>query len=832
MKNDRGSTPVSVFRWIWHSFLRTALIPLVLIELGFIGIYFGANNWSQKEMIRSMMEESTSRIANIAMQEANTIQQEIQSVANATNLYRKQAEKALKTDAALSPGYEERLAYSPEGMYTTIRDSREGGVAVFYSGYSDIGEKERMKAARALALEGVMKDIIATEPLSASIYFNSFDSLNVIYPYFDVRSQYPAKMNIPEYNFYYEADNRHNPERKVVWTDAYLDPAGHGWMASSIAPVYNGDFLEGVVGVDVTVGTIADQILQLNIPWEGYGVLIGKEGTILALPQKGEADWGLNEVTDHDYAQAIMQDTFKPDAFNLYKRESLSEFAHEVMKSQSGASSIALNGSQKAVSWSTVPSTGWKLLVIVPESNIYSTIEQLKASLFRIGTYMIAGLIVFYTVFFSILALNSKRMSTRVSKPLVDINAMVQNIGSGNYYQEAPIFPVIEFSETADHIVRMGSQLGEANMRLVESQKAAEAANEMKSQFIANMSHEIRTPMNAVLGYTALLKNSVSDEQGLKYIETIQRAGNALIGILSDILDISKIEAGKLDIQTAPVDIRNLLLDMRNLFSFDVLNKELSLDIRVAPEVPEVVVIDDVRVRQILFNLIGNAVKFTVKGYVEIAVMSEDSGSSDDSISLTFEVRDTGLGISPEQQEAIFEPFKQQDGQSTKKYGGTGLGLSIARRLVQLMGGEMALSSTLGQGSVFRFTVPSGRVPSANAGIGGGQEMPFHMERADDIAMGLNLGDAFPEDITEELVDAMAIILDGIWQECSKNYRINDVKELAKQLEQLSRQFTSDTLAAYAASLEEAARTFNSKNIRSLVARYPKIVEAVRSKLK
>ncbi|MBS1223886.1 MAG: histidine kinase, partial [Proteobacteria bacterium] len=165
-----------------------------------------------------------------------------------------------------------------------------------------------------------MRDIQQTHPLVVQIYLNTFDSLNRIYPYFEVLSQYAPRMDIPSYNFYYEADAAHNPGRGVVWTDVYVDPAGQGWMVSCIAPVYRDDVLEGVVGLDITVSTITDTILNLAIPWNGYGVLVSKTGTLLALPRAGEDDWGLKELTTHAYTDAIRQDTFKPEEFNIYRR--------------------------------------------------------------------------------------------------------------------------------------------------------------------------------------------------------------------------------------------------------------------------------------------------------------------------------------------------------------------------------------------------------------------------------------------------------------------------------------------------------------------------------
>lgn len=471
MKEKESNKTITLFKWIWHSYLKTAIIPLVLVEFVFIGIYFVTNNWSQKETVSFLRQEVQFELSQFAEQEGKVIQQQLNSINNSTELYRQQMARVLATPAELKPEDAERLKYSPEGVYYTSHDKKEGGAAVFYSGILPIGEAERKKAARALTAEKLMIDIKTSQPLAASLYLNTFDSLNVIYPYFDVISQYPPLMDIPSYNFYYEADAAHNPNREVRWTDAYLDPAGHGWMASAIAPVYNGDLLEGVVGIDVTISTITEHILNMNVPWQGYGILVGKDGKILALPEKGEGEWGLTELTKHHYSEAIKKDTFKPEEFNIYKRNNLSELAENVYIQKNGFTDALIGEESKVVSWATVPQTGWKLLVIVDNDDIYANVNAMRSKLYNIGTFMIAGLILFYCIFFLILFRKSYSMSRRISEPLMVINKIVRNIGKGEYYQQNPDLYVQELQDTALNLVKTGESLGMANQDLIETQE-------------------------------------------------------------------------------------------------------------------------------------------------------------------------------------------------------------------------------------------------------------------------------------------------------------------------------------------------------------------------
>lgn len=234
---------------------------------------------------------------------------------------------------------------------------------------------------------------------------------------------------------------------------------------------------------------------------------------------------------------------------------------------------------------------------------------------------------------------------------------------------------------------------------LQTAKEQAEEASRLKSQFLANLSHEIRTPLNAVMGFSELLEEDLTDPQQLSYLEAIHSGGKSLLGLLNDLLDLSKVEAGKLSLELNPCDLRQLCRELSGLFSLPIQNKGLEWHLIVAPELPSFLYLDELRVRQILLNLLGNAVKFTERGQITLRVTGRLLTEGE--WELAWQVQDSGVGIPLAAQSLIFEPFHQQDGQSTRKYGGTGLGLAICRRLAQLMGGRIDVQSTPGQGSSF-----------------------------------------------------------------------------------------------------------------------------------
>ncbi len=261
--------------------------------------------------------------------------------------------------------------------------------------------------------------------------------------------------------------------------------------------------------------------------------------------------------------------------------------------------------------------------------------------------------------------------------------------------------------KTSIRIVKMGDKQQQRLIRtenaLKQAKEVAENASIAKSEFLANMSHEIRTPMNAILGFTEILAGKTKDRQHKEYLEAIRSSGKSLLKLINDILDLSKVEAGKLDLEYSTVNIISVFKEMKQMFSRKIKDKGLDFLVDIDPDFPKALMLDETRLRQVLLNLIGNAVKFTESGYIRLSV---DSLVSDgELLDLVILVEDTGIGVPEDERESIFEPFEQQKGQSHARFGGTGLGLSITRRLLEMMGGDIFVTGDEGKGSIFNIVI-------------------------------------------------------------------------------------------------------------------------------
>ncbi|MCP4109065.1 MAG: response regulator [Desulfobacteraceae bacterium] len=361
-------------------------------------------------------------------------------------------------------------------------------------------------------------------------------------------------------------------------------------------------------------------------------------------------------------------------------------------------------------------------------------------------------------------------------------------------------------------------RLSEASNALKKASERVETANRVRSAFIANMNHEIRTPINAIIGFAEILEGQVKDEQK-EYLLSIISSGKILLTLLNDVLDLSKIESGKLELQNEEVDLRVLFNEIKNIFSVKTRKKGLDFQIEIDPALPERILSDKVRLRQILFNLVGNAVKYTDSGLVKL-VAQRDPESEE----LVISVQDTGIGIPEDHEGRVFEAFIQYDQKNIGRYGGAGLGLAIAKRLVKMMGGKISLESTLGKRSVFQVMLGNVAVASAadsSVDIGTGKDT-FHAVYEDA---------AYESQLTEikikspELVHILENEITDKWSRVKTTFYFNEIEEFANEIKELGKKYDSDILVNWGDDLYRQAKCFDMERLPGTLDYFYEIIK-------
>ncbi len=407
----------------------------------------------------------------------------------------------------------------------------------------------------------------------------------------------------------------------------------------------------------------------------GYALLINKNGTVISAP------------------------AFWFDQSPLHMEPQGSRAAQKAISGDSGWESESntrdknrLIGFASSHGYGEFSGLGWAALIVQDTEEALAPVTTLRNQI--IAFFVIVTILVFVIAFY---------LSRRLSVPIRTLTNMAHQIATGDLSHSVPVTSHDEIGELAEAFNTMTANLRQSTHELISAKEAAEAGARAKSDFLATMSHEIRTPMNGVIGMTGLLLETELASDQRYYTETVRNSGNALLTILNDILDFSKIEAGKLEIEIIDFDLRHAVEETLELMAERASQKRLELVGNVFPDVYSAVRGDPGRFRQVLLNLIGNAVKFTESGEISVQILRLNE--TEDYIDIHVQVSDTGVGIAPTVTGHIFESFNQADNSTTRKYGGTGLGLAISKRIVELMNGHIGVTSELGKGSQFWFTL-------------------------------------------------------------------------------------------------------------------------------
>ncbi len=537
---------------IFSHYARSALLSILTIEILLLAMYFGINAYIGRQTEATLKNEVEAIVPDLVAQSATSIDNSFSLIARQTRYFAQAHEPVFAhPESVVITGEKPSFARAANGSWhqTNLKD----GSSIYISATGKAGPAEMLIAEKTTVLNPLYRHMVQDIPNVVAAYVNTPGEMNRLYPFMEkVWEQYPPDLNMEDYNFYYLADAKHNPARKPVWTGVYLDPAGQGWMLSCIAPVYSGDKLEGVVGLDVTVEKIVNGILKMNLPWGASAFLADDKGMILAMSESVEKLFGLQELKSHVYSEAISKEQLKPEEFNLFKMDNPGLVAgfRELYESGAKLKEIATQAGTVFVAQGLIPETGWRVFVVVDQAEVFKSVDHLAKISRWIGYFAIAGMLLFYFAFFLFLRNRARRMAEEIAQPVEKLRRATEDIGTGRKEEKIPPSGIEEIDHLTANFNKMSSELSQRSQELVEARvrtemkaKESELAYtrglyESASGYLHNVGNAITRMESVLLDFDAVVKSTQQypevfrklEAGGHAATETLRRFRDVLIG--------------------------------------------------------------------------------------------------------------------------------------------------------------------------------------------------------------------------------------------------------------------------------------------------------------
>lgn len=519
---------ITLEKLIYKNYLKTSLASIIFIETILVLVYFLVSNNIINKNIDYILKDLQKNTTSIVNEKIELINNKLNEMESLVNILQKEHQDFFTNKLKFSPNQDIEFSFASNGMFYKVNNN--GGSSVVVSNETKIDDDLLNELKNSEIFDITFKTIVNHEDDVVAAYFNSRKNYTRYYPFLDDSFDvFPSDINMTNYNFYYLADANHNPNRKSVWTDVYLDPAHKGWLLSIIAPIYNKDILEGVTGIDVSLENFISSFLKLKLPYDGKSFVMNKNGNLIAMQNELTNIFGIDNLNSYSYKkdEKIEETVYKNLEFNIenFKNEELVNTINRLIKQDLSQNSVMINGKKYLLFLEEVKKTNWHVISFIEEDKVLENVKNLEQE-YKIVGYLVVGFIfIFYILFFIFLSKKAKEFVTQIVEPLKNMILVTKNIGENNSISFDKQSNIIELDELNKNFVQLISELDSKTKKLIDEE--------------AQIIYQRKLAVTDSL--TGCYNRRFLEEFSNEYLKTVKRENYSLSLMMIDIDDFKKI---------------------------------------------------------------------------------------------------------------------------------------------------------------------------------------------------------------------------------------------------------------------------------------------------
>jgi len=519
---------ITLEKLIYKNYLKTSLASIIFIETILVLVYFLVSNNIINKNIDYILKDLQKNTTSIVNEKIELINNKLNEMESLVNILQKEHQDFFTNKLKFSPNQDIEFSFASNGMFYKVNNN--GGSSVVVSNETKIDDDLLNELKNSEIFDITFKTIVNHEDDVVAAYFNSRKNYTRYYPFLDDSFDvFPSDINMTNYNFYYLADANHNPNRKSVWTDVYLDPAHKGWLLSIIAPIYNKDILEGVTGIDVSLENFISSFLKLKLPYDGKSFVMNKNGNLIAMQNELTNIFGIDNLNPYSYKkdEKIEETVYKNLEFNIenFKNEELVNTINRLIKQDLSQNSVMINGKKYLLFLEEVKKTNWYVISFIEEDKVLENVKNLEQE-YKIVGYLVVGFIfIFYILFFIFLSKKAKEFVTQIVEPLKNMILVTKNIGENNSISFDKQSNIIELDELNKNFVQLISELDSKTKKLIDEE--------------AQIIYQRKLAVTDSL--TGCYNRRFLEEFSNEYLKTVKRENYSLSLMMIDIDDFKKI---------------------------------------------------------------------------------------------------------------------------------------------------------------------------------------------------------------------------------------------------------------------------------------------------